>query len=173
MRFYSKCAAKCAGFRLGVAFLVVQCVQASVTQKDPSPRQRCTALVNRRDVATSCSGGLSQSELDGNWSRTALVIDAGSSGTRAHLFAYDWRSPLTSINEVCRHKHRPGLGACATDVATTDMAACAQEHVSELLDTLGADASVVAETPIWLRATGGLRLLTAQEKRGCWREPRQ
>ena len=95
--------------------------------------------------------------------RHALVFDAGSSGTRLHVFKW---TPTQSADEIPRlalpqptKKVKPGLSSFAQSPQTAGASlaplfAFAEEHVPPEL---------WKDTPVLLRATAGLRLLPADQ----------
>jgi Golgi nucleoside diphosphatase len=101
-----------------------------------------------------------------------IVLDAGSSGTRALLYSWDSASPLDSVRQLWIKKQRPGLSSCAKPTIGVTMRECAERKILGLLETVGhsEEWAVVAaaaerraaqaQTHVILRATAGLRLLT-------------
>ena len=101
-----------------------------------------------------------------------IVLDAGSSGTRALLYSWDSASPLDSVRQLWIKKQRPGLSSCAKPTIGVTMRECAERKILGLLETVGhsKEWAVVAasaerraaqaQTHVILRATAGLRLLT-------------
>ena len=103
---------------------------------------------------------------------TAIVIDAGSSGSRAHLYTFGVPQ-LTTIREEWSMKRWPGLSACAlkepnAPSAGVNISGCARKNLSHMLHDLeaGCRAKSVhcAGAPVYLRATAGLRLLQPKER---------
>ena len=100
-----------------------------------------------------------------SFQRCHVILDAGSSGTRALLYLYDDRRPLETISQAWVLKVEPGLSACATasDGATRE---CAEARVASTLALtyhrarieLGLD-TLAALSRVNLYATAGLRLL--------------
>ena len=96
-----------------------------------------------------------------------IVIDAGSSGSRAHLYTFG-APQLTTIREEWSLKRWPGLSACALREGNApsieaNISGCARKNLSHMLHDLEAGCrskSVhCAGAPVYLRATAGLRLL--------------
>lgn len=95
-----------------------------------------------------------------------IVIDAGSSGTRLHLFAYqqDATAPstLTTIKEIKQIREKYGLATLKNDSSSYN------NYFNSLFSTV--DRSLTADertkTPVYLFATAGFRLLnkTKQEQ---------
>jgi hypothetical protein len=94
--------------------------------------------------------------------RYAAVIDAGSSGSRIHVYRWRPRAPLPWVEEGWRLRVEPGLSAFAGE------ADAVAEHLTPLiefaLDRISGDGGVMGggERPLLLlEATGGLRALEA------------
>lgn len=110
----------------------------------------------------------------GEW-RYAVVLDAGSSGTRAHV--YRWPDPatkrpsakideLTSLPEIkskssWAKKIKPGVSSFAESPAQVG-----PDHLQPLLDHVldVIPSKAVEDTPIFLLATAGMRLLSAGQQ---------
>ncbi|MFI4963203.1 MAG: multidrug DMT transporter permease [Legionellales bacterium] len=89
------------------------------------------------------------------------VVDAGSTGSRLHIFSYDTdasNSPI-NINEVWNKKIKPGLASIDANKNTIDA------YMTALL----ADAPV-KEIPLYFYATAGMRLLSAQKQQTYYQE---
>ena len=96
---------------------------------------------------------------------TAIVIDAGSSGSRAHLYTFG-APQLTTIREEWSMKRWPGLSACAIEA---NISSCAKKNLSHMLHELQIGCNTLAHVrcagaPVYLRATAGLRLLQTQDR---------
>lgn len=95
---------------------------------------------------------------------TAIEVDAGSSGSRAHLYTFG-EPQLTTIREEWSMKRWPGLSACAIEV---NISGCAKKNLSHMLHELEAGCRTervhCAGAPVYLRATAGLRLLQPQDR---------
>ena len=106
-----------------------------------------------------------------NW---GLILDAGSSGTRALLYDWSSSSPLDTVRQRWIHKQQPGLSDCARPDPGVTMTECAQRNIGGLLAMVAAvelwpaDAAMrraaQAATRVQLRATAGLRLLAEAEQ---------
>ena len=89
-----------------------------------------------------------------------IVIDAGSSGSRVHVFSWRRGRALETVREVSRLKRTPGLSAYHDP-----------GHAAESLHKLLLHAhSIVpraceAQTPVYLLATAGLRLTAPSRRR--------
>ena len=91
------------------------------------------------------------------------MIDAGSSGCRAHVYRYGKLGaidgPLYILPQHVSKKVKPGLSSFATNPKSageslTGLVAFIKEQVPEV------DWSI---TPIWLKATAGLRMLPSEQ----------
>ena len=85
----------------------------------------------------------------------AVIIDAGSTGSRVHVFRFKRASGARVLKDEIFHAIKPGLKAYASDpleAASTlePLMETAMKHVPEKLRS---------STPLTLRATAGLRLL--------------
>lgn len=91
-----------------------------------------------------------------------VVIDAGSSGCRAHVFKYGTLGrvggPTYVLPEHSSLKVKPGLSSFA------ETPHLAGESLKGLIDFVKTkvDQSEWSNTPIWLKATAGLRLLPVE-----------
>ncbi|VDD91411.1 unnamed protein product [Enterobius vermicularis] len=98
-------------------------------------------------------------EKDSNPSYVA-VIDAGSTGTRLHLFEFQQTDSLQfDVKKENFKEVKPGLSSFVADPDG------AGDSVQELLDTAHkiVPESCLRQTPMILRATAGLRLLKSSE----------
>jgi len=92
--------------------------------------------------------------------RYAAVIDAGSSGSRIHVYRWWPGAPLPRVEEAWRLKIEPGLSAFVGD------AAAIAEHLTPLiefaLDRIAGEGGAPEGRPVLLlEATGGVRALEA------------
>jgi hypothetical protein len=100
-----------------------------------------------------------------SFQRCHVILDAGSSGTRALLYLFDVRRPVETISQAWVLKVEPGLSACAEAYGSTRE--CAERRVASIVALtyhrarveLGLD-SLAALSQVNLYATAGLRLLT-------------
>lgn len=96
-----------------------------------------------------------------------ITLDAGSSGTRVHVYIRDDNQASESnpaLTAVSVNKHRPGLSDCAHGTSA-EMKQCASEHISQLLAKVSKGAvrdETKAKPNVYLQATAGLRLLSEQ-----------
>ncbi|KAH3848006.1 ectonucleoside triphosphate diphosphohydrolase 5-like isoform X2 [Dreissena polymorpha] len=90
----------------------------------------------------------------------AIVFDAGSTGSRAHIFKFlsSPGHPVSLLNETFLHV-KPGLSAYAHDPL---MAALSLQDMLRMCTKM-VPASQQASTPLVLKATAGLRLLKEGE----------
>lgn len=102
-------------------------------------------------VVRAVSGG-----AGGGGARYAVVIDAGSTGSRVHVFKFETNEEdgLALVDDTFE-QIKPGLSASANDPAA------AAESLRGLLDTAvkAVPESERSKTSVALRATAGLRLL--------------
>lgn len=84
------------------------------------------------------------------------VIDAGSTGSRLHLFAYDWDETNTPINikEIWAKKTSPGFSTIESKQITLNA------YMTELFT--GAPAIPM---PVYFYATGGMRLVSQTKQK--------
>lgn len=94
------------------------------------------------------------------WSQTMIIIDAGSSGSRAHVFYYrKGRKHAQQLPDVqlpqASHKITPGLSTYANEPAR------ARDAMAELLEYVRSQIprSRWNRTPVFLLATAGLRMI--------------
>ena len=84
------------------------------------------------------------------------VIDAGSSGSRLHLYEYAANSPLTSLKEIYHAESEPGLSQYA------DSPQDAYQAIATLMqqsDNFLLEKNIKTPTPLYILATAGMRLL--------------
>jgi len=113
-------------------------------------QQACHAGPNPQVAARRVRGG----DLGLNAS-TGVVIDAGSSGSRAYVFSWDASDPAGTIIEQASLRIKPGVskhalagGAAAAAASLGPLLNFALEHVSD-----------PGSTPVYFMATAGMRLL--------------
>ena len=101
--------------------------------------------------------------------RYGIVMDAGSSGTRCHIFAYADNGPgslpdleLEDGNGHWQKKIRPGLSSFASNPAG------AAENIASLLKFAATKVPPAQHggTPVFIRATAGLRLISKAAAKG-------
>lgn len=100
----------------------------------------------------------------------AVIFDAGSSGSRVHVFCFDENIQLVKVGgeiEVFEHRE-PGLSDFSKDPAK------GAESLLPLLDTAlkVVPASQKAQTPVRLGATAGFRTLPGNEAENLLQEAR-
>ncbi|KAK5998138.1 Golgi apyrase [Cladobotryum mycophilum] len=102
-----------------------------------------------------------------------VILDAGSSGTR--LYVYKWKDPYKAINHASAadahvlpklklHKSKkihPGVSSFAEDAASIG-----RDHLQSLIDMAVDEIpkSKIPETPVFLMATAGMRLLPKHQQ---------
>lgn len=87
---------------------------------------------------------------------TGVVIDAGSSGSRAYVFRWEPSDPAGTIVELASLRIKPGVSKHAR---LSGAAGAAQSLVPLLEFVLSQPGVVPAETPVHFMATAGMRLL--------------
>lgn len=92
------------------------------------------------------------------------VIDAGSTGSRAHLYAYDLDETNTpfNINEIWAKKVQPGFASIEPDSKT----------INAYITALLADAPD-HQAPVYFYATAGMRLLPSSKQKLYYKELQQ
>lgn len=87
------------------------------------------------------------------------VVDAGSSGTRLHIFSYELDNTNTPINihEIWTKKNKPGI-------SNLELTA-----INNYFTNLFTDAPV-NHIPVYLYATGGMRLLSANQQNQIYKQ---
>ncbi|CAE7700271.1 APY1 [Symbiodinium pilosum] len=87
----------------------------------------------------------------------AVVLDAGSTGTRVHVYCFARGGVCSFGSEVVR-KTQPGLSSCTEP-------ACLSTLLLPLLDevTLRVPHDLLSTTPLAVRATAGFRLLSSSQ----------
>ncbi|CAK7266168.1 Golgi apyrase [Sporothrix epigloea] len=115
----------------------------------------------------------------GNKHRWGVIIDAGSSGSRLHV--YRWKDPSRAIEDASKEelhnlpkiktkwtkKIRPGISTFGETPARVGA-----DHLKELIDyalEIVPD-DMVADTPIFLMATAGMRFLPQLQQAALLRE---
>lgn len=92
----------------------------------------------------------------------AILIDAGSSGSRLHLFEYDTSTTVPTINDVFSEKISPGISSYANDAKSAGPA------FKKLFDDVNAELVKrnvdPAKVTISVMATAGMRLLPQQQQ---------
>ncbi|CAK7274598.1 Golgi apyrase [Sporothrix epigloea] len=115
----------------------------------------------------------------GNKHRWGVIIDAGSSGSRLHV--YRWKDPSRAIKDASKEdlhnlpklktkwtkKIRPGISTFGETPARVGV-----DHLQELVDYAlqVVPEDMVADTPIFLMATAGMRFLPQSQQDALLRE---
>ncbi|CAO3633784.1 unnamed protein product [Cunninghamella blakesleeana] len=107
------------------------------------PEERYLSLLNKLKVVDSCD-------------KYALMVDAGSTGSRIHVYKFKQCTKKGSLqfeDEILFAKNRPGLSAFQPIEAA--------EKLDELFDAAmeKVPAHLQSSTPVSIKATAGLRLL--------------
>lgn len=92
----------------------------------------------------------------------AVIIDAGSSGSRAHVFEYTMPHPVPIIKDIFSQSTTPGLSSFANvpNAAGASLKPVLDAAAQALQDK-GVD---LAEVPVRVLATAGMRLLTEEQQ---------
>lgn len=92
----------------------------------------------------------------------AVVIDAGSSGSRVRV--YHWNTithenEIPNIEEICNHKIKPGISDLSDDYEQLE------KHITDLIDYANNEVpeEKAEHTPLYLMATAGMRLLNEEK----------
>lgn len=102
----------------------------------------------------------------------AVLIDAGSTGSRAHVYRVHREAGalLPEISLLAQHKINPGISSLTGQVKQIEA------HLKELLtfaaQQLGPLQEPGAKTPLWFQATGGMRALGADVQASILRDVR-
>ncbi|OUM66583.1 hypothetical protein PIROE2DRAFT_68076 [Piromyces sp. E2] len=89
----------------------------------------------------------------------ALMVDAGSTGSRIHIYRFNYCGPSPSLEDEVFREVKPGLSSYPNDPEA------AADSLDPLLQAAVASVPVSLQscTPIVVRATAGLRLLGREE----------
>lgn len=93
----------------------------------------------------------------------AIFVDAGSTGSRLHVFQYDKTLPIPVIKDIFSESTKPGLSSYADHAE--DAGASLQnslDHAAQTLRNRGADIQFVS---VHILATAGMRLLPEATQR--------
>jgi apyrase len=107
-------------------------------------------------------------KIPGKKKRYAVVFDAGSSGSRVHVFCFDSKTQLVKVGddlELFKQK-KPGLSNYASDPKAG--AESLQSLLDEALGVVPPDQQ--STTPVRLGATAGLRLLPGDQSKELLQE---
>merc|ERR1712137_412 len=151
---------------IGVAALIVILVTVSSVGSDSSTAQNETTPIESSDPVSYitdniCEGSYAQGQADWNY---GVMVDLGSSGSR--LSIYQWKSdepvqPAPTGGPYFYAELRPGVSYYAGDPdGAADSLVDLLNYAEDSLDCVGA---IVEDTPIFLFATAGLRLLPEEE----------
>jgi Golgi nucleoside diphosphatase len=95
-------------------------------------------------------------EIDCSAKHCLAIIDAGSTGSRLHVYSFDFDKSNTPINihEELIQKNSPGLASIRSDVTTVNA------YMDELFKGLN-----LQNIPVYFYATAGMRLLSSPEQK--------
>jgi len=100
----------------------------------------------------------------------AIVVDAGSSGSRLHLFQYDEAQPLPVINDIFSENINPGLSSFA------DQPANAGGSLKKLFDDVTVKIKELHieqhSVSVNVLATAGMRLLSTEKQQAIYQNIR-
>lgn len=104
----------------------------------------------------------------------AVIIDAGSSGSRAHVFEYA-RSlpliPLPLIKDIFNQSTQPGLSSYASNPSAAGPSL--QPILDASVDTLRRKGANLSQVPISVLGTAGMRLLPENQQAAIYANVRQ
>lgn len=101
----------------------------------------------------------------------SLIVDAGSSGSRAHVFAYTQvspESPLPQITEVFSKSTKPGLSAYAP--AGMGAGASLKPILDAALVDLNNQGIDPSQVSVQILATAGMRLLPIDQQKAIYKD---
>lgn len=96
----------------------------------------------------------------------AIIVDAGSSGSRLHLFQYERNANLPIIHDIFTEKNSTPLASFANNPLN------AGSSLKPLLDSVVkklADENISEMVPIAVLGTAGMRLLTQTEQKAIYK----
>ena len=106
----------------------------------------------------------------------AIVCDAGSSGTRMHIFHIPAGADVkgSRITEVGRRDIEPGLGSFAEEASRSLRSTAAAAYLRPLFEFAATRIPRDAHrrTAVFIRGTGGLRALPSRKARMLYRQVR-
>ena len=92
-----------------------------------------------------------------------IIVDAGSTGSRLHLFQYNTNASVPVINDIFSESTKPGLSSFAND--PQDSGASLKTLFDDAVNTMQAKNIDPKTVQVNVLATAGMRLLTdAQQK---------
>lgn len=97
-----------------------------------------------------------------NQRKCIAVVDAGSTGSRLHLYAYDLDETNTPIriNEIFSNKAKPGFATIEPN----------KESIKSYLDHLFAGTTTTNTIPVYFYATAGMRLVPPNKQKSYYQE---
>lgn len=102
---------------------------------------------------------------------TIAVVDAGSSGTRMHVYAYQGNAiSLPKLTEIYTKKVKPGLSSFAMNTAAAGKSLVPMlTEAEKAIQNAGSSAS---RTPLYIYATAGMRLLPENTQQAIYADIR-
>ena len=101
-------------------------------------------------------------------SHYALIVDAGSTGSRLHLFEYHQGKNLPEIRELFTESIKPGLSSFENTPQEAGLSLkLLIEHADEALKKLELDPQKI---PLSILGTAGMRLLAAEKQAAIYKE---
>jgi hypothetical protein len=95
-----------------------------------------------------------------------MIVDAGSSGSRLHIFKYDGPASLPSITDVFSENVKPGLSSYANH--PENAGASLKSILDDATDFMQKNGGDIKTTPINILATAGMRLLPAEKQQAIY-----
>ncbi len=97
-----------------------------------------------------------------------IIIDAGSSGSRVHVFSWERGRTLETVREVSRLKRTPGLSSYHDPTHAAESLHKLLLHAHSIVPRL-----CEAQTPVYLFATAGLRLTAPNRRQAILKSVRE
>merc|ERR1711991_789227 len=101
-----------------------------------------------------------------------IIIDAGSSGSRVHVFVWNAHDIFSTLSEVSRLKINPGISSYAKLDGGYQKAGKSLKGLIQHAKSI-VPAHLYAKTKIYLLATAGMRLLDEKDQKGILVSVRQ
>jgi apyrase len=93
----------------------------------------------------------------------AMIVDAGSSGSRLHLFEYEMNNGIPKIEDIFSENTKPGLSSYATQPSAAGLSL--KKLLEDATVELNKRHVALPTVSISVFATAGMRLLPAPEQR--------
>ncbi|MCR9192370.1 MAG: hypothetical protein NXI01_06880 [Gammaproteobacteria bacterium] len=100
-----------------------------------------------------------------------IFVDAGSTGSRLHIFQYNHAMALPKIHDVFSESTTPGLSSYAADPKAAG--ASLKKLLDDAVFFLDKHAAIPAQTPVDIMATAGMRLLSEEKQQSIYAAVRQ